>query len=264
MQESEELNARRMEALRGLATRSAAHRPLEEVLQDSLDTVTTSGSGVVAAAVLLPLEGRDPVIAVSGPRDDAGFDDLLERVAACMAHGCVQSEHGCHIASADCALPDGDPARAVGMRSPAPAAVCLPLRSGGARRRGNLLAQVDPAIPFDADAREFVATLKDHLARSVDMLRTLSRNQEDAAEQIATAQRQAEHLERALESNRLIGTAVGILMAGSRITSEEAFDRLRASSQRTNRKLRELADEVVLTGALPAAPGASRRPSRSP
>ena len=45
--------------------------------------------------------------------------------------------------------------------------------------------------------------------------------------------------------------AIGILMAIRRVSQEEAFDLLRVRSQRSNRKLREIADEVVLTGALP-------------
>ena len=59
-------------------------------------------------------------------------------------------------------------------------------------------------------------------------------------------------LEQALASNRAIGTAIGILMATRRVTQDRAFDLLRVVSQRTNRKLREIADEVVLTGALPS------------
>jgi AmiR/NasT family two-component response regulator len=65
------------------------------------------------------------------------------------------------------------------------------------------------------------------------------------------AESRAEDLQRALTSNRLIGTALGILMSSARITQDEAFARLRAASQTSNRKLRDVADEVVLTGALP-------------
>jgi len=61
-------------------------------------------------------------------------------------------------------------------------------------------------------------------------------------------------LEQALVSNRSIGMAIGILMAIRRIGQDEAFDLLRRVSQRTNRKLREIADEVVHTGQLPEAP----------
>jgi AmiR/NasT family two-component response regulator len=61
-------------------------------------------------------------------------------------------------------------------------------------------------------------------------------------------------LEQAVASNRAIGMAIGILMAIRRVSQQEAFDLLRVTSQRTNRKLREIADDVVLTGALPPAP----------
>jgi AmiR/NasT family two-component response regulator len=47
--------------------------------------------------------------------------------------------------------------------------------------------------------------------------------------------------------------AIGILMAIRRIGQDEAFDLLRMVSQRTNRKLREIADEVVHTGQLPGS-----------
>jgi GAF domain-containing protein len=61
-------------------------------------------------------------------------------------------------------------------------------------------------------------------------------------------------LEQALASNRAIGMAIGVLMAIRRIGQDEAFDLLRTVSQRTNRKLREIADEVVHTGQLPETP----------
>jgi GAF domain-containing protein len=58
-------------------------------------------------------------------------------------------------------------------------------------------------------------------------------------------------LEDALVSRDQIGQAKGILMATHRITGDEAFARLVRASQNTNRKLRDIADEVVATGALP-------------
>lgn len=61
----------------------------------------------------------------------------------------------------------------------------------------------------------------------------------------------AANLQVALTSNRRIGTAIGILMAHRRITDTAAFDLLREASQRAHRKLRDIADDVVLTGALP-------------
>lgn len=67
------------------------------------------------------------------------------------------------------------------------------------------------------------------------------------------AENRADNLERALASNRTIGAAMGILMAQERVTSEQAFLRLRECSQATNRKLREVAEDVVVTGTMPDA-----------
>ena len=72
----------------------------------------------------------------------------------------------------------------------------------------------------------------------------------------------AEHLERALQSNREIGVAVGILMARYGMTEQGAFDLLRVTSQHQHRKLREIAAETIFTGELPSNPKARNR-SRS-
>ena len=58
------------------------------------------------------------------------------------------------------------------------------------------------------------------------------------------------NLRRALESNRQIGVAIGVLMHEHRLTQAQAFDVLRASSQDSNRKLADIAIEVVDTGTL--------------
>ena len=55
----------------------------------------------------------------------------------------------------------------------------------------------------------------------------------------------------ALESNREIGVAVGVLMARHHLTRDQAFDVLWHASQNSNRKLRDLAAEVVETGTGP-------------
>ena len=59
------------------------------------------------------------------------------------------------------------------------------------------------------------------------------------------------HLEQALESHRLIGQAVGILVERHRILPAHAFDRLKAASQTRNQKLRDIAVQVIDTGAEP-------------
>jgi len=62
----------------------------------------------------------------------------------------------------------------------------------------------------------------------------------------------AQNLEVALQSNREIGIAIGVLIERHKITDTQAFDLLRAASQRTHRKLRDIAADLVLTGELPA------------
>jgi len=64
------------------------------------------------------------------------------------------------------------------------------------------------------------------------------------------AENRSASLERALTSNRQIGAAVGILMAMHKLTSERAFALLREASNKSNRRLRDVADQVVLSGFL--------------
>ncbi len=63
-----------------------------------------------------------------------------------------------------------------------------------------------------------------------------------------------DNLETALISRDIIGQAQGVLMERERITADQAFQLLRRSSQRLNRKLRTVAQDVVDTGAIPLEP----------
>jgi hypothetical protein len=67
----------------------------------------------------------------------------------------------------------------------------------------------------------------------------------------ATSSEKAANLAVALATSRQIGAAIGILMSAHKITADEAFDRLRVSSQHLHRKLHDIAYEVTETGALP-------------
>jgi hypothetical protein len=72
---------------------------------------------------------------------------------------------------------------------------------------------------------------------------------------VATRAR-ADQLTEALASSRTIGAAIGVLMARRCCTQDVAFRELREASQNANRKLRDVADDVVATGELPV-PGRS-------
>jgi GAF domain-containing protein len=60
------------------------------------------------------------------------------------------------------------------------------------------------------------------------------------------------NLRRAMKSRELIGQAMGILMERHRLTASQAFDVMVHASQRTNVKLRSIAEELVRTGSLPS------------
>lgn len=55
----------------------------------------------------------------------------------------------------------------------------------------------------------------------------------------------SEHLKEALASREVIGVATGLIMGQQGLTREQAFDVLRRVSQRENRKVRELASELI-------------------
>jgi hypothetical protein len=61
---------------------------------------------------------------------------------------------------------------------------------------------------------------------------------------------QISNLEVALTTSRSIGAAIGILMHRHRWTYDQAFDAMRHVSQRTHRRLRDIAGDVVLIGDL--------------
>lgn len=76
-----------------------------------------------------------------------------------------------------------------------------------------------------------------------------------AVERIVALQRSADkqaNLETAIESHRLVGQAVGILVERHKLLPGQAFDLLKQASQNRNLKLREVALRVIETGVEPA------------
>ncbi|WP_181783517.1 GAF and ANTAR domain-containing protein [Pseudonocardia pini] len=92
---------------------------------------------------------------------------------------------------------------------------------------------------FDPHARAVAAILAAHAA---------------VAMRAAQQRDQAEHLGAALESNRRIGMAMGVLMARGQLSEDAAFALLRRASQHLNVKLRDIADTIVETGEAPELP----------
>ena len=106
----------------------------------------------------------------------------------------------------------------------------------------------DPAYVHEAARRGVFAYIidgsPDELQSSIDI----------------TLQRFAEYqsLQGAFGRRALIEQAKGILMERRKVTEDQAFTALSHASQNTNIKLRDVADELVRTGALPERPAPPR------
>lgn len=59
-----------------------------------------------------------------------------------------------------------------------------------------------------------------------------------------------EHLRTALQTSREIGTAIGIVMSSYKVADSAAFDMICTLSSRTNRKVRDIALDIVEQGHL--------------
>jgi AmiR/NasT family two-component response regulator len=82
------------------------------------------------------------------------------------------------------------------------------------------------------------------LASLASFALSAARSQEDSV-------RLADDLHAALATREVIGQAQGILMERERVTASQAFDILRRASQHLNRKLRDVAQDLVDTGEAP-------------
>lgn len=99
---------------------------------------------------------------------------------------------------------------------------------------GSLNAYGTNTGAFDQDDQDTAVLLTAHLGV---LLRLMATAQESSV--------RAAQLSDAVLSRDVIGQAKGILMARDHITAGEAFDVLRAASQRLNRKLRDVAEGIT-------------------
>lgn len=74
----------------------------------------------------------------------------------------------------------------------------------------------------------------------------------------------SENLNEAMKSRAVIEQAKGVIMAQSRVDADTAFDILRRASQRSNRKLRDVAADVVARFSAPQDPGGPRPAEPAP
>jgi len=96
---------------------------------------------------------------------------------------------------------------------------------------------------LDDETRSFIPLLADQVVIALTN-----------AELYEGAHTLAGHLQRALESRGVIEQAKGVLIARQGCTDEQAFDILRRASQRLNRKLRDVAADLVAHVQAPKGP----------
>ena len=68
---------------------------------------------------------------------------------------------------------------------------------------------------------------------------------------VLTSGREIDQLATALHSRTVIGQATGLVMGRFDVDASQAFDYLRRASSHSNRKLVDIASEMVRTGRLP-------------
>lgn len=153
---------------------------------------------------------------------DAGFGPCID--AAVVGHTIVIPDTG-----ASDTYPDfGREALRKGVRS----TVSVPLGRGGTSTAGlNIYVMRETSLPDLTAAAEQFAT-----HASVALI--------NAAE-YQHATEAVKQLEAALQSRAVIEQAKGIIMAKRFCDADHAFEHLTGLSQRTNRKLREVAQEIV-------------------
>jgi GAF domain-containing protein len=114
---------------------------------------------------------------------------------------------------------------------------------------GGLNMYAREPVAFDADSRAAAMAFGPYAAVAAGNVHAYH-----------TARTTADHLKVALDSRTVIGQATGILIERYKLTADQAFRLLSVASMNANRKLRYIAEELVLTGELPAVtPGGDRR-----
>jgi AmiR/NasT family two-component response regulator len=101
---------------------------------------------------------------------------------------------------------------------------------------------IDRAREALAKAAEEATRLNEFLARARD---SRTPGEALAHSRLVELNELVENLNRRLESQPVIEQAKGILMARSHVSPDEAFEMLRKASMRMNRKLRDVACDIV-------------------
>ena len=219
-----------------VATAVLSGSTLEETLQQVVSTAVSALDGCDSAGVFV-VDGH--AVRTVAHTDDAVVD--LDRLQDELGEGpCLDAAtSGVVVYVGDLSEDDryrrfGAAAATADIRT----VLACPLTSDGMRGALNLYAQLPNAFGATDRAKGTI-------------LAALAGAAIAAAARRADLQSQNVNLQNALVSRELIGQAQGILMERERVSAEQAFDILRRASQHLNEKLRDVAQNLVDTGASP-------------
>lgn len=206
---------------------------LHEIAAGSVDLVPCDWAAVAVAEHFTRTRAR-----LADSTDEALMETVAE-VAAEAGHspGLAAFEAGDLVRCDDLAHECRFTAYATQLvaRTPIRAVLSVPLRLHGATLGVLTLYSARPHS-FDEASVARATLVAEHAAIAVEAARSDDRSVQ---------------LQSALEHSRTIGAAIGILVERHRILPDEAFQMLREASQHTNRKLVQVAADLLATGALP-------------
>lgn len=227
--------SRTREALDGLARLLLAEESTQSVLERVVDLVKQVMPEGVEASITVLRKQRATTAAFTGelalPLDEMQYG---------QGYGpCMEAVLGGHLveitdARTESRWPDYV---AVFLQRGALSSLAVPVPAAPLAAALNVYSPV--ADGFTDQDRQAVSEFAAYAAVALTNVDTL----QDARDQ-------AENLRAAMESRAAIEQAKGIVIERYKVTADEAFRLLAAVSMRTNRKVRDLAEHLVLTGEL--------------
>jgi GAF domain-containing protein len=242
------------EALERLGRLSLRDLSMEELLQIVADLAKTVMPGSPEASVTLVVKDHPTTVASTGQLATDLDESQYERGHGPCLHAARTGEL-VEIADTrtDSRWPDYMPRAA---ERGALSSLSVPLAiDDDAQVSGALNIYARQADAFDENARAAATRFGPYAAVAAGNLHAYQ-----------SARDMADNLQAALESRAVIDQAKGVLIERYKLTPDRAFQLLAQASMHANRKVRDIADQLVRTGELPVvAPRAeSRRPGTKP
>jgi GAF domain-containing protein len=219
------------EAILSLAAAAPGRESFDATLQQIVDLARVGVTHCSMAGITL-LEATGPTTAAATSQDAAAVDAIQYRVngGPCLDAYRRQVVNRIESTATDERWPEFcRGAAAAGVRS----VLSFPLVvSGDGIGAMNLYSDVQSG--FDASDERAGAVFAAHASVTLAHIRAFWRTDE-----------LRRHLEEALSSRGVIDQAKGILMAREGFNADDAFEVLRRASQRANRRVHDLAQEIV-------------------